>query len=158
MAPALQAWVPSHNWEKYDFGGGPQVKDRLYQGPFPQYEPEAFYDACRGHEADPEGGPRCKLCFRMRLGATAKLARKLGSDYFTTTLTISPLKDAQLLNAIGAELSRAEGVPWLYSDFKKKNGYKRSCELSREYGLYRQDYCGCVFSKRESDARMAKTE
>lgn len=119
------------------------------------YDNAAFMAMCKGHEADPEGGPRCELCFRMRLGATAKLARKLGSDYFTTTLTISPLKDAQLLNAIGAELSRAEGVPWLYSDFKKKNGYKRSCELSREYGLYRQDYCGCIFSKLEREKQMS---
>ena len=82
------------------------------------------------------------------------MAARLGSDYFTTSLTISPLKDAQLLNAIGAEQGRRAGISWLYSDFKKKNGYKRSCELSREYGLYRQDYCGCVFSKRERDARQ----
>ena len=113
------------------------------------YDAEAFLALCRGHEDDPEGGERCERCFRMRLGATAKLARQLGSDYFTTTLTISPLKDAQLLNAIGLELGQKEGVRWLCSDFKKKNGYKRSCELSALYGLYRQDYCGCVFSKRE---------
>ena len=113
------------------------------------YDAEAFLALCRGHEDDPEGGERCERCFRMRLGATAKLARQLGSDYFTTTLTISPLKDAQLLNAIGLELGQKEGVRWLCSDFKKKNGYKRSCELSALYGLYRQDYCGCVFSRRE---------
>ena len=94
------------------------------------YDNEAFMAMCRGHEADPEGGARCELCFRMRLGAAAKLAARLGSDYFTTTLTISPLKDAQLLNAIGLELAARAGVPWLPSDFKKKNGYKRSCELS----------------------------
>ena len=120
------------------------------------YDNAAFMALCRGHEADPEGGARCALCFRMRLEATAKLAAKLGSDYFTTSLTISPLKDAQLLNAIGSEQGRREGVAWLYSDFKKKNGYKRSCELSREYGLYRQDYCGCVFSRRERDERLSK--
>lgn len=117
------------------------------------YDAEAFLALCRGHENDPEGGARCEKCFRMRLGATAKLARELGSDYFTTTLTISPLKDAQLLNAIGLELAGEEGPRWLCSDFKKKNGYKRSCELSAQYGLYRQDYCGCVYSKLERDRR-----
>ena len=118
------------------------------------YDNVAFMEMCRGHEDDPEGGARCALCFRMRLEAAAKMAAWLGSDYFTTSLTISPLKDAQLLNAIGAEQGRRASVSWLYSDFKKKNGYKRSCELSREYGLYRQDYCGCVFSKRERDERI----
>ena len=117
------------------------------------YDADAFRALCRGHEADPEGGERCERCFRMRLGAAAKLAREIGSDYFTTTLTISPLKDAQLLNAIGLELGERAGVAWLCSDFKKKNGYKRSCELSAEYGLYRQDYCGCVYSKMERDRR-----
>ena len=122
------------------------------------YDNAAFMAMCRGHEDDPEGGPRCALCFRMRLQAAARLAAQLGSDYYTTTLTISPLKDAQLLNAIGDELGRQAGVRWLYSDFKKKNGYKRSCELSREYGLYRQDYCGCVFSRLERDRRLAAME
>ena len=121
------------------------------------YDNDAFMAMCRGHEDEPEGGARCERCFRMRLGEAAKLAARLGSDYFTTTLTISPLKDAQLLNAIGLELAGRVGVPWLCSDFKKKNGYKRSCELSAEYGLYRQDYCGCVFSKRERDARAERT-
>ena len=115
------------------------------------YDNAAFMAMCQGHEDDPEGGARCALCFHMRLEAAAKMAAKLGSDYFTTSLTISPLKDARLLNAIGAEQGHREGVSWLFSDFKKKNGYKRSCELSREYGLYRQDYCGCVFSKRERE-------
>lgn len=117
------------------------------------YDADAFAAMCRGHEDDPEGGARCERCFRMRLGAAAKLARQRGSDYFTTTLSISPLKDAQLLNAIGLELAAAAGVPWLPSDFKKKNGYLRSCELSAEYGLYRQDYCGCVFSRRDREKR-----
>ena len=119
------------------------------------YDNEAFMAMCRGHEDDREGGARCERCFRMRLGATAKLAARLGSDWFTTTLTISPLKDARLLNAIGMELGAREGVQWLPSDFKKRNGYRRSCELSAEYGLYRQDYCGCVFSRRERDAQVA---
>ena len=105
-------------------------------------------------EDAPEGGARCERCFRMRLGAAAKLARELGCDWFTTTLTISPLKDAQLLNGIGIEMGEKEGVAWLPSDFKKKNGYKRSCELSALYALYRQDYCGCVYSKRERDRRV----
>ena len=119
------------------------------------YDNAVFMAMCRGHEGDREGGPRCEMCFRMRLGAAAKLAAQLGSDYFTTTLSISPLKDAALLNAIGQELGQKAGVKWLCSDFKKRNGYKRSCELSRQYGLYRQDYCGCVFSQRERDERMA---
>ena len=119
------------------------------------YEEEAFLAACKGHEEDPEGGARCERCFRLRLGRTAKLAAERGSDYFATTLTISPLKNARLLNEIGEELAGQFGVPWLYSDFKKKNGYKRSCELSELYGLYRQDYCGCIFSRRERDARVA---
>ena len=117
------------------------------------YDNDAFMAMCRDHEGDCEGGPRCALCFRMRLEAAAKMAAALGCDYFTTSLTISPLKDAQLLNAIGMEQGRRAGVSWLPSDFKKKNGYKRSCELSREYGLYRQDYCGCVFSRMERDRR-----
>ena len=113
-----------------------------------EYDPQVFYDAVKGHEDDPEGGARCAICFRLRLQEAARLAARRGDDYFTTTLTISPLKDAQLLNAIGFELSAENGVPWLPSDFKKKNGYRRSCELSEAYGLYRQDYCGCVFSRR----------
>lgn len=112
------------------------------------YDPRVFYDAVRGHEDDPEGGARCERCFRLRLGETARLAARRGDDYFTTTLSISPLKDAQLLNTIGMALSEETGVPWLPGDFKKKNGYRRSCELSEQYGLYRQDYCGCIFSRR----------
>ena len=119
------------------------------------YDPERFYAAVRGHEDDPEGGARCAICFRLRLREAAILAAQRGDDYFTTTLTISPLKDAQLLNAIGLELSREFGVPWLPADFKKKNGYRRSCELSEQYGLYRQDYCGCVFSRRRDFRRPA---
>lgn len=116
-----------------------------------KYDPERFYEAVKGHESDREGGDRCAICFRLRLREAAEAAKAGGYDYFTTTLSISPLKNAALLNAIGAELAEEYGVPYLYSDFKKRNGYKRSIELSREYGLYRQDYCGCVFSKRERE-------
>jgi len=101
-----------------------------------------------GLEQEPEGGVRCERCFRLRLEETAKRAAKGGFDYFTTTLTISPLKNADCLNQIGEILGTLYPVKYLPSDFKKKNGYKRSVELSEEYGLYRQDYCGCVFSKR----------
>ena len=112
------------------------------------YEPERFYDGTMGLEQEPEGGVRCERCFRLRLEETAKRAAKGGFDYFTTTLTISPLKNADCLNQIGEILGTLYPVKYLPSDFKKKNGYKRSVELSEEYGLYRQDYCGCVFSKR----------
>lgn len=120
-----------------------------------EYEVDAFMRMSAGHEGDPEGGERCERCFRLRLSKTAQMAAQRGDDYFTTTLSISPLKDAQRLNAIGRDCARAWGVPYLFSDFKKKNGYKRSCELSAQYGLYRQDYCGCVFSKiaRERDRK-----
>ena len=115
------------------------------------YHPEEFFAAVKGLEQEPEGGLRCRECFRLRLRATAQKAKELGFDYFTTTLTISPLKNAALLNEIGAEMGAAYGVPWLWSDFKKREGYKRSIELSREYDLYRQNYCGCVFSRRSGD-------
>ncbi len=122
------------------------------------YEPEKFYALAKGLEDAPEGGERCRRCFRLRLESAARKAAELGCDYFTTTLTISPLKDAQLLNAIGKEFGEAVGVPWLPSDFKKRNGYRRSCELSREYGLYRQDYCGCVYSCLERERQRAAKE
>ena len=118
-----------------------------------EYESEAFEALARGLEDVPEGGERCTKCFRLRLGKTAALAAREGFDYFTTTLSISPLKDAQRLNAIGGELAEQFGVNYLFSDFKKKNGYKRSCELSVQYGLYRQDYCGCRFSRMEREKK-----
>ena len=121
-----------------------------------EYRPEQFYEAVRGHEEDPEGGDRCGICFELRLKEAARLAGEGGFDYFATTLTISPLKDAARLNRIGEELGAEYGVKYLASDFKKKNGYKRSTELSREYGLYRQDYCGCVFSMREREREREK--
>ena len=110
------------------------------------YEPERFFDLAKGHEAEPEGGDRCTLCYRLRLTEAAQAAKDLACDYFTTTLSISPYKNAEKLNTIGAELAKEYGVPYLFSDFKKRNGYKRSIELSREYHLYRQNYCGCVYS------------
>lgn len=112
-------------------------------------EERVFYDAVRGLEHTGEGGKRCYECFRLRLEKTAELAKEKGFDFFTTTLSISPLKNAVWLNEIGETLSIAFGVPYLYADFKKKEGYKRSIELSARYGLYRQDYCGCVFSQQE---------
>ena len=123
-----------------------------------EYESEAFEALARGLEDMPEGGERCTRCFRLRLGKTAALAAREGFDYFTTTLSISPLKDAQRLNAIGGELAEQFGVAYLFSDFKKKNGYKRSCELSVQYELYRQDYCGCRFSQMEQEKKKITEE
>ena len=113
------------------------------------YDPERFYEAVKGFEHLGERSARCVKCFELRLQETAGRAREGGYDYFGTTLTISPLKDANILNAIGMKLSGDNSVKWLPSDFKKKNGYKRSVELSEEYGLYRQDFCGCSFSRDE---------
>lgn len=115
-----------------------------------RYEPKEFYDAVKGFEKCEEGGERCFICYELRLREAAVMAKKLGYDYFTTTLTISPLKNATKINEIGKKLEEEIGVRMLPSDFKKKNGYKRSVELSKEYDLYRQDFCGCVFSKRQS--------
>lgn len=115
------------------------------------YDTDRFYEMARGMESLREGGERCFGCYRLRLRKTAELAAKNGFDYFTTTLSISPMKNAQWLNEIGGSLAEEYGVKYLFSDFKKKNGYKRSIELSGEYGLYRQDYCGCVFSMRERE-------
>lgn len=113
------------------------------------YEPEAFYEFARPLKDCPEGGERCFLCYELRLRKTAQEAQAGGFTYFGTTLTISPLKNAAKLNEIGIALSEELGIRWLYSDFKKKEGYKQSIELSHEYGLYRQDYCGCIYSKVE---------
>ena len=117
-----------------------------------EYDAEEFYRRVKGREKDPEGGERCGICFDIRLRRTAEFAKANGMDYFTTTLSISPLKDAQRLNALGGDLAGEYGVKYLFSDFKKKEGYKRSCTLSAEYDLYRQDFCGCVFSKMEREA------
>lgn len=113
------------------------------------YRPETFYEAVKGLEGEPEGGKRCEKCYELRLLEAAKEAKAGDYDYFTTTLTISPLKSADKLNEIGRRLGTEYGVAYLPSDFKKRDGYKRSTQLSKEYGLYRQDYCGCVYSVRE---------
>ncbi|MEE0875383.1 MAG: epoxyqueuosine reductase QueH [Ruminococcus sp.] len=112
-----------------------------------RYDPREFFEAVRGLEQEPEGGRRCEKCFALRLDSAAQMARDGGYDYFTTTLTISPLKNAHMLNEIGAAAGETHGVKWLYSDFKKKEGYKRSIVLSKKYNLYRQNYCGCIFSR-----------
>ncbi len=119
------------------------------------YLPQCFLEMAQGLEECPEGKERCFGCYRLRLEETAKRAKEVGADYFATTLTISPLKNAEKLNEIGEELAVKYEIPWLPSDFKKKEGYKRSIELSLEYGLYRQDYCGCVFSKLEREKQKA---
>jgi hypothetical protein len=117
------------------------------------YVPEDFFSAVKGFEYEPEGGKRCEVCFRLRLEETARYCKEFNADYFATTLTISPLKNAEKINRIGEEVAEKYGVKYLPSDFKKKNGYKRSIELSKEYDLYRQNFCGCVFSKAESNGK-----
>ena len=118
-----------------------------------EYEKEKFYAMSEGMEHLKEGGARCMKCYELRLSEAAKQAAAGGFDYFTTTLSISPMKNAQKLNEIGVRVGKEHGVEYLVSDFKKKNGYKRSVELSKEYGLYRQDYCGCIFSRQSSAMR-----
>ncbi len=114
-----------------------------------RYLPKDFYAVTKGMEQLPEGGERCFACYRLRLSEAARAAKEGGFHYFATTLSISPLKNAEKLNEIGESLASEYGVVWLPSDFKKRDGYKRSIQLSKEYGLYRQDYCGCVYSYRE---------
>ena len=121
-----------------------------------KYDPKEFFEAVKGLEKIPEGGERCRKCFELRLGKTAEEAAAHGFDLFATTLTISPLKNAEILNEVGREEAKKFGAVWLPSDFKKKDGYKRSIELSKEFGLYRQDYCGCIFSKKEAEERKKK--
>ncbi len=117
------------------------------------YDTERFFQMAQGMEQFPEGGVRCFDCYRLRLEQAAKLCKEGGFDYFTTTLSISPHKNAQKLNEIGEALAQQYGVRHLPSDFKKKEGYKRSIQLSKEHGLYRQDYCGCIFSKQAAERR-----
>ena len=123
-----------------------------------QYDGQAFVQAARGLEGEPEGGKRCEACFRLRLRYAAQEAARLRFDYYTTTLSISPMKNAPLLNQLGAEIGREFGVAHLPSDFKKKDGYKRSVQLSKEYDLYRQDYCGCAFSKAQRQREKEERE
>ena len=122
------------------------------------WEPKLFYEQVRGLEGEKEGGKRCEVCFGLRLDRTARYAAEHGYDLFTTTLTISPMKSAPLLNRIGEEAAKRTGAVFLNSDFKKRGGYLLSTQLSREYGIYRQDYCGCVFSKRERAIQNERTE
>lgn len=120
------------------------------------FNPDEFFEVTKGLQNEPEGGKRCTVCFNLRLKKTAYYAKKNGFDYFTTTLSVSPLKDAHRLNTIGASLGEKYGVKYLCSDFKKKNGYKRSCEISEETHMYRQDYCGCKYSLAERIIKSAK--
>ena len=114
-----------------------------------KYDPQTFFEKVKGLEREPEGGARCTVCYEMRMREAAIYAREGGFDYFTTTLSISPLKNAQKINDIGCALEQEYGVKHLPSDFKKKEGYKQSVQLSAEYNLYRQNFCGCVYSKGE---------
>lgn len=126
----------------------PKYKVSLIEG---DYNPEKFFEMAKGLEKEPERGKRCYKCYEMRLEETAKIAEKLGFNHFATTLTLSPHKNSNWINEIGEELTKKYNTNYLYSDFKKKNGYKRSIELSKKYNLYRQDYCGCIYSKRGND-------
>lgn len=110
------------------------------------YKPDRFYEVSKGLEAEPERGKRCSECFKLRLGETAKTAKEKGHEYFATTLTLSPLKNAEVINKIGRSMEETYGSLYLPTDFKKENGFLRSCQLTEEYGMYRQDYCGCEFS------------
>lgn len=114
------------------------------------YDNLKYHEIIKGLENEPEGGARCHKCYRLRLEYTARKAKELNYDFFGTTLTVSPYKNSQVLNKIGEELSNIYDIKYLYSDFKKKNGYKRSIELSKDYNLYRQNYCGCIYSKRNN--------
>lgn len=127
---------------------GESARIKIIEG---DYDPTGFHEMVKGLEQCPEGGERCFRCYELRLRESARVAKELQFDYFTTTLTISPLKNAAKLNEIGERLGAEYGVAFLPSDFKKRNGYKRSIELSKEYHLYRQDYCGCVYSRMERE-------
>ena len=119
------------------------------------YEHEAFEPIARGREHLPERGERCYLCYELRMRKTAEYAREHGYDCFTTSLSISPYKSSRWINEIGLRLEEETGVTFVWSDFKKRDGYRRSIELSKEYGLYRQNFCGCVYSRREREERLA---
>lgn len=133
------------------------VKEKPFSNPVKMidgdYSPEVFFNMSKGFEDCPEGSERCFLCYEQRMRSTAQLAKELNFEYFCTTLSVSPHKNAAKLNEIGALLSDEFGVPYLFSDFKKRGGYKRSIELSRQYGLYRQNYCGCIFSRIQAERK-----
>lgn len=137
------------------------IRDMRFRNPVSflagKYEKERFYALARGLEDVKEGGARCMKCYELRLEETAEMAAEGGFEYFTTTLSISPMKNAQKLNEIGQRIGAKYGMKYLLSDFKKKNGYKRSVELSGVYGLYRQDYCGCEFSMRQREKEQEKS-
>ena len=126
----------------------PKYPVKLIEG---DYTPEKFMSMAKGLEEEPERGKRCYKCYELRLEETAKIAEKLGFQVFATTLTLSPHKNSNWINEIGEKLNKEYNTTYLYSDFKKKEGYKRSIILSKEYNLYRQDYCGCIYSKRNKD-------
>lgn len=113
------------------------------------YDNDIYNELIKGLENEPERGSRCTKCFYLRLDKTGEIAKKNNFEYFGTTLTVSPYKNAKLLNEIGEDISKKYDIKWLYSDFKKNDGYKKSIELSKKYDLYRQDYCGCIYSKRD---------
>lgn len=117
------------------------------------YNPDVFYKISTGLENEPEGGRRCALCYRLRIAETVRTATEHGFEWCTTTLTVSPQKNARIINEIGEEVCAASPVKWLPSDFKKRNGFLRSVELSKQYDLYRQDWCGCSWSRRDSERR-----
>ena len=170
LTPDFELTVFYYNpniWPEEEYYKRVQEQERLIRS-FPavnpihflagEYIPADFYQAAKGLEDAPEGGARCRECFRLRLTEAARKAAELQMDYFTTTLTVSPLKNAEVLNAVGEEIAADyPGLRFLPSDFKKRNGYKRSCELSAEFGMYRQDYCGCIFSYRERHPEDAKS-
>lgn len=117
------------------------------------YDNEIYEKQIKGYENCPERGARCNICFKLRLEKTAELAKKNNYDYFCSTLTVSPYKNAKVINEIGNELAKKYQIKWLYSDFKKNDGYKKSIELSKKYNLYRQNYCGCIYSKKEQEEK-----
>ncbi len=123
-----------------------------------EYEPEDFLAFARGKAGEPEGGERCTACYALRIDRTAKEAADRGFAYFATTLSVSPLKDAARINRLGFAAAEAYGARWLPADFKKRDGYRRSIELSREYCLYRQEYCGCTYSRLAAEKRRAERD
>lgn len=148
LIAAFNAQLKTGEKEKQE-GMEPAFPIEIVEG---NYDKQLFFERIKGFERCKEGGERCFLCYELRLAETVRQAKMRSMDYVTTTLTISPLKNAAKLNEIGERLSKEQGVSWLPSDFKKKGGYQRSIELSKEYELYRQDYCGCIYSKMERDA------